>query len=311
MCSTHLSNSHSSTHLTVDKIIWDANVSIDSQYMCAKKFMRFIRWFVHWRNHSLCDSINVSMNVLGAYLQTNCVFFLHRCWLVLLFSLLYIYMQNAIWIESNQTRHNAKKNLHKDTYICQFWPSFVYLIVASQPTFFWLFVGFPHKCDLSDRCAFLTYCCVLFLAIAFSFCFSFDYLLLFNFYTIGFEPLLPLRVQYIFVYMWNTLTKFVCQTNQWSLVIIIIVVVVVICANFFCHAASTLLISPSNVNFCTHTPTACCCCGFLSLTLVFFAKNAFVMSTEPIGTTRCTSLCFILISFIVTQSLWVLLFVAV
>lgn len=33
--------------------------------LCVANFLIFIRWFVHWRNQTLCDSIEMSMNIFG------------------------------------------------------------------------------------------------------------------------------------------------------------------------------------------------------------------------------------------------------
>lgn len=131
---------------------------------------------------------------------------------------LYFFFANSLayidkkLFESKQTRHCKKKKLHKDTHICQFWPSFVYLMAASHS-----FLCANAICLIVCVFAFAVY--FFFLAIAFGFCFSFDYLVLFNFCTIASTSL---STTYTSKYI-NTILR---QPSQWSRSVFIVVVVV-------------------------------------------------------------------------------------
>lgn len=178
-------------HLCADAFVW--------LRMCVSaNFLIFIRWFVHWRNQTLCDSIEMSMNIFGRI-------FAHRH-----FASLSLF-QRAIWslmICTNTTELNAKikpfelkqtgqgkKVLHKDTSVCQFRPNFIYLMAASR-----IFLSSSLFICLQTRSVCDRYMCVLRLCVVIFLVFHsrgnlfwllflpFDYLLL-----TSLQPHFPLR----------------------------------------------------------------------------------------------------------------------
>lgn len=112
-------NSHSSTHLTVDKIISDG--VYNSRFVCVQ-----ILWYSF-------DDLFIDAIILSATLLKCPWMFFGRiiCKLYFFFANSLAYIDKKLF-ESKQTRHCKKKKLHKDTHICQFWPSFVYLMAASH-----------------------------------------------------------------------------------------------------------------------------------------------------------------------------------
>lgn len=94
-------------------------------FLCVQIFLIFIRWFVHWRNQTLCDSIEMSMNIFGRIFAN--IFYLFFSFIVWFIVDMHKYTEpKKRPFELKQTKQ-GKKHFAQGHIVCQFRPNFIYL----------------------------------------------------------------------------------------------------------------------------------------------------------------------------------------